>query len=103
MLMHEKTCVIPIFHLYFKVYVCAHKRDKPETAFKRAGFFLHLNRCPTKCAIEDFRLDHAVYKRGPRKFCQRGFNFDNVFLVDERIQIRAIIDPPAKRYLHLYM
>ena len=35
--------------------------------------------------------------RGPRKFCQRDSNFDNVFL-DERIS-GAIIGPPAKRHL----
>ena len=43
-----------------------------------------------------------ISMRGSRKFCQRGSNFDNVFIVDEGRDNpkyhykRAIIDPPAK-------
>ena len=64
----------------------------------------HMNRVATVCM------------RGSRKFCQRGSDFDNVFLflVDEgskeyiemrggRIQIhckRAIMGPPAKHHLN---
>ena len=45
--------------------------------------------------------------RGSRKFCQRGSNFDDVFLVDEEredpkyhYKRATIIDPPAKRHLN---
>ena len=52
-------------------------------------------------------LDYYIpVMRGSRNLCQRGSNFDNVFLVDERRDDqnsnakRAIIDLPAKRQLN---
>ena len=58
---------------------------------------------PTRQSLRCWSTQMNAGMYGSRQFCQRGSNFENVFLVDEGSKYhfkRAIIGPPAKRHLN---